>query len=46
MSIPSVNVVLVRGAFSDASGWSKVIPLLQSAGHNVVAVQNELRVAV
>jgi pimeloyl-ACP methyl ester carboxylesterase len=42
MSTPSVNIVLVHGAFSDASGWSKVIPSLQSAGHNVVAVQNEL----
>jgi pimeloyl-ACP methyl ester carboxylesterase len=32
----------VHGAFSDGSGWLKVIPLLQAAGHNVVAVQNQL----
>jgi pimeloyl-ACP methyl ester carboxylesterase len=32
-------IVLVHGAFADASSWSKVIPLLQAAGHPVVAVQ-------
>ena len=37
-----INVVLVHGAWSDGSGWSKVIPLLQAAGHNVVAVQNQM----
>jgi pimeloyl-ACP methyl ester carboxylesterase len=36
------NVVLVHGAFADGSSWSKVIPLLQKAGLNVVAVQNPL----
>ncbi|MEF9958329.1 MAG: alpha/beta hydrolase [Acinetobacter sp.] len=36
------TVVLVHGAFSDGSAWSKVIPLLQDKGVNVVAVQNPL----
>lgn len=34
------NIVLVHGAFADGSSWSKVIPLLQSKGLRVVAVQN------
>jgi pimeloyl-ACP methyl ester carboxylesterase len=33
------NVLLVHGAFADASSWSKVIPRLQKQGHNVLAVQ-------
>jgi pimeloyl-ACP methyl ester carboxylesterase len=33
------TVVLVHGAFSNASSWDKVIPLLQDKGLNVVAVQ-------
>jgi pimeloyl-ACP methyl ester carboxylesterase len=37
------NIVLVHGAWSTAAAWSKVIPFLQSAGHQVVAVENELR---
>jgi pimeloyl-ACP methyl ester carboxylesterase len=36
------NVVLVHGAFADGSSWAKVIPLLQSKGINVIAVQNPL----
>lgn len=36
------NVVLVHGAFADGSSWAKVIPLLQSKGLHVVAVQNPL----
>jgi pimeloyl-ACP methyl ester carboxylesterase len=39
----SRNIVLVHGAWADGSSWSKVIPLLQAAGHNVVAVQNEMQ---
>ena len=35
-----INVLLVHGAFVDASSWSKVIPLLQKQGYNVLAVQN------
>ncbi|HVK56272.1 MAG TPA: alpha/beta hydrolase [Burkholderiales bacterium] len=36
------SVVIVHGAFADASGWDKVVPLLQAKGLNVVAVQNPL----
>ena len=32
-------IVLVHGAFADASSWSKVIPLLQKDGYYVTAVQ-------
>ena len=37
-----MNIVLVHGAWSDGSGWIKVLPILQAAGHNVVAVQNQM----
>jgi pimeloyl-ACP methyl ester carboxylesterase len=41
--MPTVkNVVLVHGAWADGSSWSKIIPLLQAEGLNVVAVQNPL----
>jgi len=36
------TIVLVHGAFADASGWQDVIPLLQEEGYKVVAVQNAL----
>jgi pimeloyl-ACP methyl ester carboxylesterase len=36
------TVVLVHGAFADASSWLELIPLLQDRGYNVVAVQNAL----
>ena len=36
------NIVIVHGAWSDGSSWSKVIPLLQAKGLHVVAVQNPL----
>jgi pimeloyl-ACP methyl ester carboxylesterase len=36
------NIVFVHGAFADGSSWSKVIPLLQAKGYNVIAVQNPL----
>src|ERR1700752_2720324 len=36
------NIVLVHGAFADGSSWAKVIPLLEKAGLNAVAVQNPL----
>ena len=42
MSTSDVTVVLVHGAWADGSCWSKVIPLLQAKGLNVVAVQNPL----
>src|SRR5262249_903657 len=36
------NIVMVHGAWADASSWSKVISLLQAKGLHVVAVQNPL----
>jgi pimeloyl-ACP methyl ester carboxylesterase len=33
------NVVLVHGLWADGSSWSKVIPILEKAGHKVIAVQ-------
>ena len=35
----NVNIVLVHGAFCDGTSWGGVIPLLQEAGHTVLAVQ-------
>ncbi|SHG59962.1 alpha/beta fold hydrolase [Bradyrhizobium erythrophlei] len=37
-----VTVVLVHGAWADASSWSKVIPLLLAKGMTVLAVQSPL----
>ena len=37
------TVVLVHGAFADASGWNGVIPLLQAKGLTVIAPPNPLR---
>jgi pimeloyl-ACP methyl ester carboxylesterase len=39
----SPTVVLVHGAFADASSWSGVIPLLQAKGMPVIAPANPLR---
>jgi pimeloyl-ACP methyl ester carboxylesterase len=33
------SIVLVHGAFADGSSWSRVIPLLEHDGYNVIAVQ-------
>jgi pimeloyl-ACP methyl ester carboxylesterase len=33
------NVLLIHGAWADGSSWGKVIPLLESKGFHVVAVQ-------
>jgi len=35
-------IVLVHGAFADATGWQHVIPLLEKDGYTVFAVQNSL----
>jgi pimeloyl-ACP methyl ester carboxylesterase len=35
----STNIILVHGAWVDGSSWSKVIPILEKAGHKVIAVQ-------
>jgi len=40
---PSITVVLVHGAFADASGWNGVIEKLQAAGYKVIAPANPLR---
>src|SRR5262249_48299571 len=37
--LPRPVIVLVHGAFADASGWSRVIPILQRDGYFVTAVQ-------
>jgi pimeloyl-ACP methyl ester carboxylesterase len=37
------TIVLVHGAFADASSWNGVIPLLQQKGYTVVAPPNPLR---
>jgi pimeloyl-ACP methyl ester carboxylesterase len=37
------TIVLVHGAFADASTWNGVISLLQAKGHTVVAPPNPLR---
>jgi len=36
---PKPSIVLVHGAFADASSWSKVIPILERDGYYVTAVQ-------
>lgn len=38
-----LTVVLVHGAFADASSWGGVIPMLQAAGVDVLAPANPLR---
>ena len=38
-STNDTNIVLVHGAGSDGSSWSKVIPILTDAGHRVIAAQ-------
>jgi pimeloyl-ACP methyl ester carboxylesterase len=39
----STNIILVHGIWSDGSIWSKVIPIIQDAGHKVTAAQLSLR---
>jgi len=36
------NIVIVHGAFADASGWESVFKILQADGYNVTMVQNPL----
>jgi pimeloyl-ACP methyl ester carboxylesterase len=36
------TIVLVHGAFADATGWQLLIPILQQDGYKVVAVQNDM----
>jgi pimeloyl-ACP methyl ester carboxylesterase len=37
------TIVLVHGAFAETASWDRVIPPLQSAGHDVIAAANPLR---
>jgi pimeloyl-ACP methyl ester carboxylesterase len=39
MATNATNIVLVHGAWGDGSAWSKKIPILEKAGHRVIAVQ-------
>ena len=39
-SSPIKNIVIVHGAFADASGWEAAYSLLKSKGYNVTLVQN------
>jgi pimeloyl-ACP methyl ester carboxylesterase len=39
MSTNATNIVLVHGGLADGSSWSKEIPILENAGHRVIAVQ-------
>ena len=39
---PKANIVLVHGAFANASGWKPVIEILQKDGYTVTAVENPL----
>ncbi len=43
MADAPLTVVLVHGAFADASNWAGVIPSLQAAGLGVLAPANPLR---
>jgi len=36
------TIVLVHGAFADATSWQHVIPILERDGYKVIAVQNAL----
>ncbi|MDB5540568.1 MAG: hypothetical protein JWQ89_2295 [Devosia sp.] len=42
MAADPKTVILVHGTFVDGSSWSRVIPLLQAAGLQVISVQNPL----
>ncbi|HEY9387405.1 MAG TPA: alpha/beta hydrolase, partial [Nitrososphaeraceae archaeon] len=35
----TTNIVLVHGLWADGSSWSKVIPILENAGHRIIAAQ-------
>lgn len=43
MSETKPTIVLVHGAWADASSWTRVIERLQGDGHTVVAIPNTLR---
>ena len=39
MTTDTTTLDLVHGGWADGSSWNKVIPILQEAGHKVIAVQ-------
>lgn len=39
---PKANIVLVHGAFANASGWGPVIAILEKDGYHVTGVENPL----
>ena len=39
MTNSSATIVLVHGAWADGSSWSRVIPILQDKGFQVISVQ-------
>lgn len=39
---PKANIVLVHGAFANASGWGPIISILEKDGYTVTAVENPL----
>ena len=41
-NIGTKNIVIVHGAFADASGWESVYNILKKDGYNVTLVQNPL----
>ena len=41
--LPKATIVLVHGAWADASSWDKVIPIMQREGYAVDAPPNPLR---
>ena len=41
--IDKPTIVLVHGAFADASSWNGVVKILEKDGYPVVAVANPLR---
>jgi pimeloyl-ACP methyl ester carboxylesterase len=41
-AVAKPTIVLVHGAFADALGWQRLIPILQHDGYKVVAVENPL----
>jgi pimeloyl-ACP methyl ester carboxylesterase len=41
-SKPKPTIVLVQSAFADAMGWQYIVPILQTDGYKVVAVENPL----
>jgi pimeloyl-ACP methyl ester carboxylesterase len=43
MTTNTPTIVLVHGAWADASSWTNVIQRLHAAGHSVVALPNTLR---